>query len=111
MKVSYKLRNSTLDVEGKDCKDLFAQLSAAVEVFSQDQCGACESNHVVPSVRENQGNTFYEMRCLNCHATLAFGQRRQDGALYPRRKNPKTGEWLDNGGWVKWNSGPSHDFE
>lgn len=112
MKVNYNLRNCSLEVDGKDVKEAFAQLSAAVEVFSQNQCGACGNTEVVPSVRENAGNTYYEMRCNGCHATLSFGQRRQDGALYPRRKNTKTGEWLPNFGWTKYErSGGGSDFE
>ena len=111
MKVTYRLRSCNLEVEGKDSKDCFLQLSAAVEVFVHSQCGDCQSPDVTPCVRENSGNTYYEMRCSNCHATLAFGQRRQDGALYPRRKNSKTGEWLPNNGWVKFERSAHSDFE
>jgi hypothetical protein len=110
MKVSYNLRNCTLEVDGKDVKEAFVQLSSAVEVFSHNQCGACGSPDVAPCVRENAGNTYYEMRCMNCRATLGFGQRRQDGALYPRRKD-KNGQWLDNSGWTKFERSGGSDFE
>jgi hypothetical protein len=101
MKVSYNLRNCTVEADGKDAKDVFSQIAAAVEVFSQNQCQACSSTDVVPCVREVQGNTYYEMRCTNCHATLGFGQRKADGALYPRRKDAD-GNFVDNYGWKKW---------
>jgi hypothetical protein len=101
MKVRYRLANAEIEVDGKDTKDAFTQLSGAVEVFGQSQCGACGGKDVVPVCREVQGNNFFELRCLKCGATLAFGQRKQDGALYPRRKD-KDGEYLDNFGWVKF---------
>lgn len=101
MKVQYKVGNSTVEVDGRDVKDVFSQLSGAVEVFGHAKCGACGSTAVVPSVREVQGNTYYEMRCTQCGATLGFGQRKADGQLYPKRKD-KDGNYLDNGGWVKF---------
>lgn len=101
MKIRYQLSNVQIEVEGKDVKDVFAQVASSVEVFGQQRCGCCNCDVVVPVVRENQGNTYYEMRCVNCGATLAFGQRKQDGHLYPRRRD-KDGNYLDNGGWLKW---------
>jgi len=101
MKVQYKVGNSTVEVDGKDVKDVFSQLSGAVEVFGNGTCLACRSTAVVPNVRENQGNTYYEMRCTACGATLGFGQRKADGAIYPKRKD-KEGEYLENNGWVKF---------
>lgn len=102
MKVRYRLKNADIEVDGRDVKDAFVQLSGAVEVFSQNVCGACGCPDVVPIVREVQGNTYHEMRCTKCGATLAFGQRKADGALYPKRKD-KDGEYLENYGWVKFN--------
>ncbi len=101
MKVRFNLASAQIEVDGKDAKDCFAQLAGAVEVFGQTKCGCCGSDHCVPVVRENGGNTYYEMRCTNCGATLGFGQRKQDGHLYPRRRD-KEGNYLDNGGWLKW---------
>ena len=82
-----------------DAKECFTELASAHEIFSHNECMACGSKNVKPVVREYDGNTYYEMRCNACRATLAFGQRRADGALYPRRKG-KDGEWLPNDGWV-----------
>lgn len=101
MKVMYRVGNTTIEVEGKDSKDCFTQLSAAVEVFRHTQCGACGSDEVFPQVRERDGNHYHELRCANCRAELAFGQKRVDGSLYPRRKD-KNGNWLDNNGWTRW---------
>jgi hypothetical protein len=109
MKVRFKSDKVEIEVDGKDTKDCFSQLSGAVEVFSASECGACESQRVIPSVRENQGNHFYEMRCLDCGAALSYGQRRQDGSLFPRRKT-KDGDPIENGGWAKFRRQESMDF-
>lgn len=101
MKVQYRAGKSVIEAEGKDIKDVFTQLSGAVEVFGHSICGACRGENVVPTVREVQGNTYYELRCRDCGSTLAFGQRKADGALYPKRKD-KDGVWLENNGWVKF---------
>lgn len=101
MKVRFRAGTSEVEVEGKDTKDCFTQLASAIEVFGNGECGSCGSTNITPVVRENQGNTYYELRCQNCRARLAFGQQKKDGALYPRRKG-KEGEWLDGNGWVKW---------
>lgn len=108
MKVQYKVGNSTVEVDGKDVKDVFVQLSGAVEVFGNSACGACGAATVVPNVREVQGNTYFEMRCTNCGSSLSFGQRKADGALYPKRKD-KDGQWLDNHGWVKFRKREAED--
>ncbi len=105
MRVRYKSEKIEVEVEGKDAKDVFTQLAGAVEVFSNSQCGACDSQRTIPVVRENAGNHYYEMKCLDCGSSLSFGQRRQDGALYPRRKD-KMGNWMDGSGWVKFRQKP-----
>jgi len=101
MKVRYKIENLEVEVEGKDTKDVFSQISGAVEVFGNSRCGACDSIRTVPMVREVQGNTYYEMRCLDCGASLSFGQKKADGSLFPKKKD-KDGNWLDGSGWTKW---------
>ena len=101
MKIRYRLANADVEVDGKDVKDAFAQLGGAVEVFSNNTCGACKCPDVVPSVREVQGNTYYEMRCTSCGATLSFGQKKADGSLFPKRRD-KDGNYLEHYGWVKF---------
>jgi hypothetical protein len=108
MQVRYQVGNVQVEVEGKDVKDAFAQLATAVEVFGQQHCGACSSEAVVPVVRTKDGNTYYEMRCKECGATLAFGQKREGGALFPRRRD-KDNEYLPNYGWVKYSRQQSDD--
>lgn len=104
MKVSYTTADKrlTVEVEGKDNKDVFSQLSLFQEIYEARVCGACDSANVRFSVREVKGNTYYELRCSDCGSTLAFGQKKADGSLFPKRKD-KDGNWLPNNGWVKWN--------
>jgi DNA-directed RNA polymerase subunit RPC12/RpoP len=97
MKAQMSFGEITVEVEG-DAKECFTDIAKAAEVFGQTKCGACGSEHVTPVVRDIEGNTYYEMRCNECGHVLGFGQRRQDGALFPRRK--KGDEWLPKRGWI-----------
>jgi hypothetical protein len=108
MKVTYKTDSISIEVDGADTKSCFDQLAGAVEIFSHKACGACDSTNTVPVVRENQGNVFREVRCLDCGASLAFGQRRTDGALYPRRRD-KEGNYLNHNGWTKFRRADTHE--
>lgn len=110
MKVQITIGNCVLQADAPDSKEVFAQLSELVEVFKEQTCGACGGSDCIPVVRENGGNFFYNMTCRSCRAELAYGTRRADGRLYPRRKHTKTQEWLANDGWVKWGGGGS-DFD
>lgn len=103
MKVSYTTgdKKMTVEVEGKDNKEIFSQLALFQEIYEVRRCGACQSENVRFVVREVQGNTYYELKCIDCGATLAFGQKKADGSLFPKRKD-KSGEYLPHNGWVKW---------
>ena len=101
MKVRYKGQMFDVEVEGKDTKDCFGQLATAIEVFANTHCGSCGAPGAVPVVRERDGNQYHEMRCKNCGAVLAFGQKKDGGALFPKKKD-KEGNWLDNNGWTKF---------
>jgi len=98
MKARMVFGSVQIEAEG-DTKSCFAELASAAEVFGQSTCGACGSELVAPVMREVDGNTYYEMRCQSCGSTLAFGQRKQGGALFPRRKD-KNDTWLPHRGWV-----------
>ena len=76
--------------------------SCLEEVFGEKACGKCGSENLRFVVRENDGNEFYELRCLDCGAKLAFGAHKQGGGLFPRRKDTD-GNWLSDKGWQKWN--------
>ena len=110
MKVTRTVGRTTIEIDAKDAKSCFIEMANASEIFGEYICGACGSENVVCSVRENAGNTFFEMRCKDCGACLAFGQRKSDGALFPRRKDT-SGNWLENNGWVVWKGKQSSKYQ
>jgi hypothetical protein len=91
MKLTNKSDRMDIEVEGDDVK----------ACFCNTHCGACDSTNVRFVVRENRGFVFHEVRCQECHSALSFGQKREGGALFPKRKS-KEGDYLPNSGWVKW---------
>tara|TARA_R100001163_G_scaffold39866_1_gene30240 strand:+ start:58 stop:387 length:330 start_codon:yes stop_codon:yes gene_type:complete len=102
MKVTYSSGKLSVEFDCDSQKELFAQLSAYQEVFGESVCGKCGSDNLRFVVRENDGNEYYELRCLDCGAKLAFGVNKKGGTLFPRRKDAE-GNWLPDRGWTKWN--------
>ena len=98
MKAQMVFGGITIEAEG-DCKQVFSELASAAEIFGQSACNACGSEKVAPVAREVDGNHYFEMRCNSCGCALSFGQKKQDGTLFPRRK--KNEAWLPNRGWVE----------
>jgi len=103
MKVTYQAGRLTASFECDTQKDLFGQLSNFQEVFGQHSCGKCNSDDLRYVVRENDSNEYHEIRCNGCSARLSFGVNKKGGGLFPKRKDAD-GNWLPDGGWVKWNS-------
>lgn len=102
MKVTKTIGNLTVHFEGETQKDIFKQLSSLEEVFGEKACGKCGSENLRFVVRENDGNEFYELRCMDCGAKLSFGAHKKGGGLFPKRKD-SDGNWLPDKGWQKWN--------
>jgi ribosomal protein L40E len=104
MRLTYTTRNGRIKVEidGESQKDLFESLSKFQEVFDESSCGKCGSENLRFVVRNVEDNLYYELRCLDCGARLAFGANKKGGGLFPKRKD-NDGKWLPDGGWVKWN--------
>lgn len=102
MKINYKLGNLNVEFESDTVKDIFTQLSIFQEVFGELKCGKCDSENLRFVVRENDGNEYYELRCLDCGARLSFGVHKKGGSLFPKRKDSE-GNWLPDKGWQKWN--------
>jgi DNA-directed RNA polymerase subunit RPC12/RpoP len=105
MKIKYQTGSGrvSVEVEGDTQKDIFKQLSAFQEIFDESSCKKCSSENLRFVVRTIDENEYYEIRCADCGARLEFGQTKKGGMLFPRRKD-KDGEWLPDGGWVKWNT-------
>lgn len=89
----------TLESDCADLRDAFEFLADATEIFSHERCGACQGQHLRPEVRHHDSFKFYTLKCMDCGAGLNFGQRREDGGLFPKRKDA-AGNWLENGGWT-----------
>jgi len=92
MKVIYKANDKLqFELEGSGQK----------EIFSEEKCGLCGSTSLRFIVRNVEGNDYYELRCNDCGAVLAFGQHKKGGTLFPKRKDDD-GNYLPNKGWHKW---------
>ena len=104
MKLQYTTKNKriTVEVEGDSQRDLFSEIGKVQEVFEQDTCGKCGHDDIKFVVRTVDDNQYYELRCANCGARLSFGAMKKGGGLFPKRKDGE-GNWLPDGGWVKWN--------
>ena len=107
MKVNYKPRpNLVIEFEAQGQKDIFEKMAGLQEIFKQDTCQKCkkgQGDDLVFTVRKNnEGHTFYELRCTKCGATLGFGSHQQGGTIFPQRKD-KDGNKLGDFGWTKWN--------
>lgn len=103
MKISYDLGKINVSFECDTIKEAFGQLSTFQEVFGETNCGKCDSDRLRPVVRENDGNEYYELRCTDCGAKMAFGANKKGGGLFPRRKDTE-GNWLPDNGWQRWNN-------
>jgi len=102
MKINYRNDKISVEIEGETQRDLFAKLGAFQEVFDEIACGKCGSNNVKFVVRPVEDNEYYEIRCRDCGAKLAFGCMKKGGGLFPKRKDSE-GNWLPDNGWTKWN--------
>ena len=102
MKVFYKANDKlTFEIEGPGQKEIFKDLALVQEIFSEEKCGLCSNPNIKFIVRNVDGNDFYELRCPECGAILAFGQHKKGGTLFPKRKDDE-GNYLPNKGWHKW---------
>jgi hypothetical protein len=109
MKVKYKVGDKLeFELEGAGQKEIFKELATIQEIFAEEKCGLCGSANLRFVVRNVDGNDYYELRCSDCGAILAFGQHKKGGTLFPKRKDDNN-NWLPNGGWHKWNPSDATD--
>ena len=102
MKANYTSGKISVEIEFETQIELFQKLSNFQEIFEETTCGKCGSENIKYQVRNVDDNLYYELRCTDCGAKLAFGVMKKGGRLFPKRKD-KEGNWLPNNGWVKWN--------
>ena len=102
MKLKYKVGEKLeFELEGAGQKEVFKELALIQEIFGEEKCGVCGSLNFRFIVRNVDSNEYYELRCQDCGAVLAFGQHKKGGTLFPNRKDEE-GTYLPNKGWYKW---------
>lgn len=127
MKASFKVGPYlTIEVEGTNQVELFAELAKISEVFGEKKCGQCASSNITFVRRSVDGNDYYEMSCLEnkCGARLSMGLSKQNkGEMFPIRKiissgpskgkpSRKEGEYdYKHRGWTKYRGRPVMDEE
>ena len=113
LEVTYKTRNGRMAIKasGNTPKEVFGNMASLVEVLdAADVCGKCQDAGIVPRVRTIDKDSYYELACTNpkCRATLSFGQTREGGLLFAKRKD-KDDNWLPNDGWTVYRKPNSND--
>lgn len=102
MKLRYKVGDRLeFEVEGTGQKEVFKELASIQEIFGEESCGLCNKKNLRFIVRNVDGNDYFEIRCSDCGAVLAFGQHKKGGTLFPKRKDEEN-NWLPNRGWHRW---------
>jgi hypothetical protein len=94
-----------IEVDGTAEKEIFEQLARCDEVFSDEPCGMCQSGNTKFVCRTVDANKYFERRCGDCGATLAYGQNKTGGGLFPKRKIEEGGKEVydkKSRGWAKW---------
>lgn len=98
----------TFEMEAESPKALFKKLALVQEVFgAEDKCGCCGSQDITYRARQWDGNDYFELHCKDCGADFSFGQKKDGGGLFPKRKDPN-GDLLEHGGWKVWRAGDTH---
>ena len=100
-KLRVQVGKTWVEVDCVSVKDGIQELSQYMEVFVEGMCGVCQSTDVIPNHRTAKGYDFYEMKCLGCGATLSFGQTKEGGRLFPRRRDQEGNE-LGKQGWHQY---------
>lgn len=102
MKLKYKVSDRLeFELEAAGQKEVFKELATIQEIFGEEKCGSCGQNSLRFVVRNVDDNDYYELRCNDCGAVLAFGQHKKGATLFPKRKDDN-GNYLPNKGWHKW---------
>ena len=95
-----KVGKAVVEVTGKNEKEVIEDASIFYEMPCS--CGLCKSNNIGFRHRAHKDYSFYELLCLDCLATFAFGQRKEGGGLFPKGN--------DDGNWEpKYEGKGGHD--
>lgn len=100
-KVRYPVGKCWIEVEAQSVKEALQAVCEYAQVFGECQCGLCGSDKVMPCHRVAKGYEFYSMECLGCGAQLSFGQTKEGGRLFPKRKD-QNGYEVGKHGWHQY---------
>lgn len=103
LKVDYTSANGRIrfGFEVETGKAAFEAVATLQELFEEPKCGDCGSESIRFSVRNIDGNKYFNMLCDSCGAQLDFGQNKDGKGLFLKRldkdKNP-----LGKNGWYHY---------
>lgn len=101
-KIRMKIGEAWVEVDAATAMDAVKLISPYYELLGQRECGVCGSPNVGLNHRVSGGYDFYGVKCFSCGARLDFGQQRDGGGLFPKRKLP-SGEYdKEHQGWYRW---------
>jgi hypothetical protein len=107
MKAHYRTNKMTFEIVGDTPKAVFREVARIQEVFeAESACGLCNRTDLRFVVRTVDKYEFYELHC-GCGARFSFGQNKEGGDLFPKRKDGTT--FLPNRGWAKWDGNRGDD--
>lgn len=87
MKVTYRATDKLVfELEGSGQKEIFKELALIQEIFSEEKCGLCGSTNLKFIVRNVDNNDYFELRCNDCGAILAFGQHKREAHCFQKEK-------------------------
>lgn len=85
MEVTYSSDGSwSAKQEVPDRKGAFRFLGAMQELLNGGKCGNCGGVDHRPLYRRIKEYDFYSLQCQGCGWELKFGQRKEDGQLFPK---------------------------
>ncbi len=99
------------EAEADSPKALWKKLSLVQGIFdAASACGVCGKTDIRYNHRVAKGFDFYELVCSDpqCNARLSFGQNKEGGGLFAKRKD-ESGNHLDYDGWSIYR--PEHSSE
>ncbi len=85
MKAHVRLKNLVIEVEGSNQKELLKDIAQAQMLFGMADiclCGLCGSAHIRFNYTNISNFEYYGLCCLECSATLNFGQHKNGQTLF-----------------------------
>lgn len=103
MNIHYDTGRLRFEFSAETIKDAWKKLAIISDVFETDRrCGSCESDAIGFRYRKTQdGYDYFCLVCNSCGHQLDFGQTREGGRLFPKRRN-KEGDTIGDNGWYDW---------